>query len=97
MGKENLEGFKRLRKKFPNFSEAKLKEGIFVGPQIREVLGKLGFEEALAPLEQNAWLANFLGNNKAPYYKEGVNMLIESYKEMGVPIVIKNALLAFTS
>ena len=89
MGKKNSRGFKYLQKKFPNVSEAKLKEGIFVGPQIRELLGELGFQQVLTPLELNAWLAfkwlcaNFLGNNKATEYKEGVYNLIASYKEMG--------------
>ena len=89
MAKKNSGGFKYLQKKFPNVSEAKLREGIFVGPQIRELLGDLGFEQALTPLELNAWLAfkwlsaNILGNNKAPQYKEGVYNLIKSYKEMG--------------
>jgi len=31
-------GFEYLRNKFPNLSDAKIKEGIFVGPQIRELL-----------------------------------------------------------
>jgi len=30
--------FTYLREKFPRLSEAKLKEGIFIGPQIRELL-----------------------------------------------------------
>jgi len=30
-------GFECLRNKFPNVSDAKIKEGIFVGPQIREL------------------------------------------------------------
>ena len=95
MGKENSRGFKCLQKNFPNVNEAKLREGIFVGPQIRELLGDLGFEQALTPLELNAWLAfkwlcaNFLGNNKAPEYEEGAYNLIESYKEMGCRMSLK--------
>ena len=30
-------GFEYVRKKFPNVSDAKIKEGIFIGPQIREM------------------------------------------------------------
>ena len=95
MGKKNSRGFKHLQKKFPNVSEAKLSAGIFVVPQIRELLGDLGFEQALTPLELNAWLAfkwlcaNFLGNNKAPEYEEGVYNLIESYKEMACRMSLK--------
>lgn len=32
------EGFRYLREKFPRISESKIKEGIFVGPQIRQLL-----------------------------------------------------------
>ena len=36
----NQEGraFKYIREKFPKLSDAKVKEGIFVGPQIRELV-----------------------------------------------------------
>ena len=36
---------------FPGLSAAKLKEGIFVGPQIREVLKDTDFEELLKGTE----------------------------------------------
>ena len=38
MAKQNSNGVKFLYKKFPKLSQAKLKEGIFVGPQIRKFL-----------------------------------------------------------
>ena len=38
LGKSKSNGFTFLCNKFPKISEAKLKEGIFLGPQIREVL-----------------------------------------------------------
>ena len=31
-------GFKCVRNKFPNVSDAKIKEGTFIGPQIRELM-----------------------------------------------------------
>jgi hypothetical protein len=31
-------GFEYVRNKFPNVSDAKIKEGIFIGPQIRELI-----------------------------------------------------------
>ena len=40
---ENGEGFKHLRSVFPGLSDAKLKEGIFVGPQIRKVISDKNF------------------------------------------------------
>jgi len=31
-------GFEHLREKFPKLGDAKLNEGIFIGPQIREII-----------------------------------------------------------
>jgi len=41
MAKINSKGFQYLSNNFPNISTAELKEGIFVGSQIREILGSL--------------------------------------------------------
>ncbi|KAL4120542.1 hypothetical protein QTP88_013214 [Uroleucon formosanum] len=38
MGKTNSEGFQYLKEKFPKVSAAKLKGGILIGPQIRELI-----------------------------------------------------------
>jgi len=38
MAKTNSKGFQYLSNKFPKFITAKLKEGILVGPQIRQIL-----------------------------------------------------------
>jgi hypothetical protein len=52
-------------------SEEKIKEGIFVGPQIRELTRDETFDSVLNEVELAAWTAfkdvcsNFLGNNKA--------------------------------
>ena len=51
----NSRGFQYLVEKFPNISTTKLKEGIFVRPQIREVLQDEGFEESLNIKELKAW------------------------------------------
>lgn len=37
--------FKYLKKKFPRLSDAKLKEVVFVGPQIRQVIKDNGFDK----------------------------------------------------
>lgn len=95
MAKVNSQGFQYLSKKFPKVSAAKLKEGIFVGPQIREVLMDIEFERALSPLELKAWLAfkwicaNFLGNNRSHAYKDGVEKLLDAYKEMDCRMSLK--------
>ena len=54
MAKQNSNGFAFLSKKFPNLSQVKLKEGIFVGSQIRK---DPNFEKFLNALEPCAWQA----------------------------------------
>ena len=69
LGKTELAGFQYLVEKFSKISEAKLKEGVFVGPQSREVLKDHGFEESLTSDKKEVWKAfvwvckNFLGNH----------------------------------
>lgn len=74
--------FKYLCKKFPGLSEAKLKEGIFVGPDIRKLMKDKEFETSMTTREKEACVAfkdvvsKFLGNYKDPDYKPIVmNML----------------------
>ena len=57
MAKQNSNGFELFCKKFLKLSQAKLKEGIFVGPQIREVFEDPEFEKTLNTLELRAWHA----------------------------------------
>jgi hypothetical protein len=51
----NGDGFQYLKLKFPNLSDAKIKEGIFVGQQIRELLKDEHFESVLNSLKLEAW------------------------------------------
>jgi hypothetical protein len=51
----NLDGFQYLKLKFPILSDAKIKEGIFVGPQITELLKDEHFECVSNSLELEAW------------------------------------------
>ena len=80
---------------FPNRSEAKLKEGIYVGPQIREVLKDQKFEKELTSIELRGWKAckwlraNFLKNKRSFSFKTGVENLLEAYKEMGCWMSLK--------
>ena len=66
------EGFRYLKEKFPQISEAKIQAGIFVGPQIRELLVDREFQRRLNTNEMDAWIGfkqvveNFLGNHKSP-------------------------------
>ena len=71
-------GFEYLRNTFPNVSDAKIKECIFIGPQIRELMQDRQFDEDLNETERNSWLSfkriykDFLGNHKAANYKNVV-------------------------
>ena len=46
-----------MTNKLPNVSDAKIKEGIFMGPQIRELMEDKLFDEDLNETERNAWLS----------------------------------------
>ena len=45
-----------MKNKFPNVSDAKIKVGIFIGPQIRELIQDKQFDEDLNETERNAQL-----------------------------------------
>ena len=78
------EVFQEIRSRFPRPSEAKIKGGIFVGPQINTMLKSKTLEEKMTEIEKEAWQAflgvvdGFLGNRKDLNYKELVKKLIKS-------------------
>ena len=83
---KNGAAFQHLSTVFPGLSAAKLKEGIFVGPQIREVLKDTDFEELLNLKELRAFksvCSSFLGNTRVPDYQACIGKLLKSYKDMG--------------
>lgn len=92
---KNGAGFTYLKQKFPKISETKIKEGIFIGPQIRELLKDLEFQQQLSSTEKSAWNAfknvvgQFLGNIRAENYRDLVANLIESYQKMGCNMSLK--------
>lgn len=94
MNKEG-EGFKYMKDLFPRLTSAKIKEGIFNGPQIRKIMKDEYFQEKLTNIEGNAWKAfrsvceNFLGNHRADNYKELIDELLKSYKKMGCNMSLK--------
>ena len=70
-------GILYLRQKFPSKSEAKLKAGVFIGPEIRNLMGDKKFEANLHSKEKAGWdqfcfVKNFLGNYKSPDYVQMV-------------------------
>ena len=86
---KNGSAFQQLSTVFPGLSAAKLKEGIFVGPHIREVLKDTDFEELLNLKELRAWEAfksvcsGVLGNTRVPDYQACIEKLLKSYEDMG--------------
>ena len=88
-------GFEFLRNKFSNVSDAKIEEGIFIGPQIRELMEDKQFDEDLNETEGNAWLSfkrickDVLVNHKAANYQDVVQDLLTSYKAMGCNMSLK--------
>ena len=80
---------------FPQLSEAKLRAGIFTGPQIRQLFKDTKFEIQLHEKEKNAWCSfkavceQFLGNRRSPHYHLLVENLIKSYEGLGARMSIK--------
>jgi len=88
-------GFQYVMSKFPNVSDTKIKEGIFIGSQIRELMEDKQFDEDLNETERNAWLSfkrickDFLGNHTAANYQDVLHILSTSYKAMGCNMSLK--------
>jgi hypothetical protein len=92
---KNGTGFMYLKHKLPRLSDAKIKEGIFVDPQIRELIKDEQFEEQLDEMGKAAWQTlnnvtiSFLGNHKAENYHEIVSDLLTAYKAYGCNMSLK--------
>ncbi|UYV64369.1 hypothetical protein LAZ67_3000426 [Cordylochernes scorpioides] len=91
----NASGFAYLKQKCSSISDAKIKEGIFVGPQIRQLLQDGNFQNSLNEVEAAAWNSfrnvckNFLGSVKVENYRDIVNDLLLSYKALGCNMSLK--------
>jgi hypothetical protein len=91
----NRDGFQYLKLKFPILSDAKIKEGIFVGPQIRVLLKDEHFESVLYSTELEAWKSfknvceHVLGNNRVDNYKLFIENLLEAYQNLGCNMSLK--------
>ena len=87
--------FKHLEVVFPKLLEAKVKAGIFVGPQIKKLMQDPEFSGKLLAPEKCAWhsfvavIQGFLGNSKEENYRKLVDNLLKSYKEMGCRMSLK--------
>jgi len=87
--------FTYLWEKFPRLSEAKLKEGVFIGPQIRDIIKDEYFDKLLQGDEKAGWnsfkfvVKVFLGNRRVQNYEELVNNLLQSYQKLGCNTSLK--------
>ena len=93
--KHDKQAFLYLKKKFPKISDAKIKEGIFVGPQIRQLIFDNDFQAAMEESELRAWCAfkgvcnGLLGKHKEPHHEVLVDELIKSYQQLGCNMSLK--------
>lgn len=87
--------FKYIESKFPNLTHAKIKEGIFVGPDIRKLMKDDDFIKTMTAIQKDAWLSfkdvvqNFLGNNRDPKFKTIVSTMLQNFKRLGCLMSMK--------
>ena len=89
------ECFQYLSQIFPRISAAKLKEGIFTGPQIRKLLYNNEFDRTLNNKELAAWnsfkdvVHDFLGNRRVENSDMLIENLLRNYEIMGCNMSLK--------
>ncbi|GBM39096.1 hypothetical protein AVEN_169185-1 [Araneus ventricosus] len=89
------ECFRYLCSKFPQLSDAKLKEGVFTGPDIRKLLSDSLFSETMGDKEEEALdsfkdvVPRFLENVKDPLYKTIVQRMLTAYETQGCNMSLK--------
>ena len=80
---------------FPKLSEAKIKAGIFVGPQIKKIMECKEFSKKLTRTQLKAWnifiavFKGFLGNHRDENYVELVQSLVNNFGKMGCRMSLK--------
>jgi hypothetical protein len=73
-----------LVKKFRDIRTAKLKEGIFVRPQIQEIVKDEAFVESHTDIKRAAWESfkwvceNFLRRRESPDFVDGIQKLLNA-------------------
>jgi len=81
--------FTSIWEKFPRLGEAKLKESVFIGPKIWDLIKDEYFDTLLQGDEKAAWdsfkfvVKGFLGNRRAQNCEELLNNLLQSYQNLG--------------
>jgi len=95
MSRNESAAFKYTFQVLPHLSDAKIKEGIFTGPDIRKLLKNDEFERRMNDKEKAAWRSfrevtkKFLGNNKDLDYKNIVAEMVNNFKEVGCLMNLK--------
>ena len=70
-------------------------EGIFIGPQIRDLIKEEYIDKLLQGDEKAAWntfkfvVKVFLGNRRAQNYEEHLNNFLQSYQKLGCNMSLK--------
>ena len=83
-----------LIKLFPKISYAEIKEGVFVGPDIRKLIDN-NFTKCLSATEAAAWapfksvVRNFLDKRKSDEHRQINGDLLKNYRKMGVRMSLK--------
>ena len=86
---KTLSAFNYLVEECPNLRGAKIKEGIFVGPQIRQLIFDSSFDASMNDIELEAWVAfkfvcaRFLGKHRDMNYVQLIGMLLKTCQTMG--------------
>lgn len=89
------DAFLYLKTVFPSLSDAKIREGVFAGPDIRKLMKCKEFISKMKPDEKKAWqsfrmvIENFLGNNKSTNYKFLVQDLLKNLKQLNIKMTYK--------
>jgi hypothetical protein len=84
-----------LKNQLPRIIDSINKEGVFVGPEITELIQDIKFENQLSEVEKAAWkslkksLPIFGENHKAEQCCDVVADFVPSYKSMGCNMSIK--------
>ena len=92
---KDAETFKYLSSKFLSLSEAKLKDVVFVGPDIRKLMKDNNFENVMNDVERSAWnsfkdvVTKFLGNQKDPDFENIVKNMLCNFKNLGCSMSFK--------
>jgi len=87
--------FKCLAEKVPRLSEAKIKEGVLVGLQIRKLFRDDMFNNLLQGEEEKNWdafrlaSADFLRNSRTENYKELIEDVLSFHQKLGCNMSLK--------